>query len=95
MSKSLQDSVKEFVEDLMIEQDIDQDSRIDSVDELIDPVINAIRELVETYTTYKYEFNLAMGFFVQMAHEMIKDALEKILDGADFKDANNIDVYFV
>lgn len=95
MSKSLQDSVKEFVEDLMIEQDIDQDSRIDSVDELIDPVINAIRELVETYTTYKYEFNLAMGFFVQMAHEMIKDALEKILDGADFKDAKNIDVYFV
>lgn len=101
MSGILHDDVKTNVADIMFNYDIDLGSDIDSVEELITPVYQAIEELIKEYTTYKYEFNLAMGFFVQLAHRNMEAVLTKILKGADLrkalkasKETNELNVYF-
>lgn len=94
MNKTLQDNVKDFVEDVMIEYDVDQDSSITDNDLFVSSVCSALKKLIGEYTTYKYKFNLAMGYFTQMAHDRMEEVLKSILADADYKDSEKMDLYF-
>ena len=93
-NQNLQDAVKRFVDDTMIDLNIDQDSDIDQVDRLISPILEALEIIINEYTVQKYEFTLAMDVFVEMAHPELERCLEMILDGADFSDKPKLRLYF-
>ena len=91
---SLQDAVKKFVDNTMIDFNIDQDSDIESIDELILPISDALEIIIKEYTVQKYEFTLAMDVFVEMAHPELEAGLVKMLEEADFTDRSRLEVYF-
>ncbi len=96
---NLQIEVKEHIEKLLAKLDIDQYSLYETVDELKAPVLDGLREVVEAYTIQNYEFNLSMGFFVQMAHDKLEEVLKAILASVNLIDRSakqdiNFAVYY-
>lgn len=101
MSTILHEEVREFVERNIFIENIDRVSEFTTAEEMIDPTWRVLEIIINEYTTYKYEFNLAMGFFVQNAHELMGEILKTILVRANLREAlrnsatsNKLDIYF-
>lgn len=101
MSIILHEEVQAFVEKNIFLENIDRVSEFTMAEEMVEPTRRVLEIITTEYTTYKYEFNLAMGFFVQNAHELMKDVLKTILLRANLREAlrnqgtsNELDIYF-
>ena len=55
----------------------------------INAIRDALREITRKYTTFTYDFNLAMDVFVEAAYKNFSDCLEIILSEFNLQELND------